>query len=141
MHDRKLSATPGQTAPSAHNFMTSAKPNFLEGVPAGPQGLDLTQLAALYNQVPFVTAPFISKTRNTRNGRGMLGPVSGKQNTVITVTHNLGRLAQGMVMISNGLNNELYKTHLRMVQGGQRTPAVQDIESDGPLTSAIVWFI
>ena len=136
--------TPGQTAPSAQNFLQSGRPNFLEGVPSGPQGLDLTQLAALYNQIPFVTAPFIDKARNTRNGRGMLCPVTGAANTDIPVTHNLGRLVQGMLCLSNGTTNQLFTAKLRVPYAppdARNTPKVLTIQADIALDHAIIWFI
>jgi len=113
--------------------------------PPTPSAVGTTQLTALYNRVPFVTAPFIPKTRNTRNGRGMLvAPVTGPANTDIAVTHNLGRLVQGMLCISNGLQNQLFTAKLRMSYwppDARNTPKVLTIQADIALDHAVIWFI
>lgn len=105
--------------------------------PAGPS----TSLRQVYNQVPFVNAPFISQTRNTKMARGMIVPVTVNANTAITITHNLGRLVQGMLCISNGTNGELFTAGLARVITGSpvRTKTQQTIQANLALTNALIW--
>jgi hypothetical protein len=65
--------------------------------PVGPSA----PLRQVYPVLEGVIPPVIPTTRNTRDGRGMIVPVSGAANTPITVTHNLGRLVQGFVPLIN----------------------------------------
>lgn len=93
-----------------------------------------------YNQIRAVTAPFVSKTRNTRSGRGMLVPVSVIANTPITITHNLGRLAQGFTVLTNATDNSAYPGFIAMytASGATRTPMQQTIFSSVQLQNAII---
>jgi len=93
--------------------------------------------------IPSLTAPFISLTRNTRFGRGVIVPVTVAANTPVTITHNLGRLVQGMLAISNGANGELFTPQLaRTIGGGSvRTPEKQSIQGNLAMTSCLVWVI
>lgn len=93
-----------------------------------------------YNQIRAVTAPFVSKVRNTRSGRGMLVPASMAANTPTVITHNLGRLAQGFTTLTNGTDNSAYPGFIAMytAPGAIRTPMQQEIFSSVQLLNAII---
>lgn len=57
---------------------------------------------SLRTAVPFVLPAVISKTQNTRCGRGMIVPVTVAANTPIVVSHNLGRFVQSFWPLNNG---------------------------------------
>jgi hypothetical protein len=106
--------------------------------PAGPS----VPLQQVYNQLPFVTAPFISTTRNTRMGRGMVVPIANLvPNTNYTIQHNLGRLVQGMICIANGANGELDPPLFsRSIGAGTvRTQSQQTINANSKCTNALLW--
>lgn len=107
------------------------------GGPAGPSG----PLRQVYNQVPFVNAPIISLTRNTKMARGMIVPVTVGPNTPIVITHNLGRLMQGAIGIANGANGELYPPRVARPTSGTpvRTASQQTITCDTACTQALIW--
>lgn len=109
--------------------------NYDQKGPAGPSG----PLRQVYNQLPFVTMPFISLTKNTKMARGMIVPVTVAANTTIVITHSLGRLMQGATGISNGANGELYPPRILRVVGGTRTTKQQSIQCDTACTSALIW--
>lgn len=87
---------------------------------------------------PWVTSPFISTSRNTRNGRGMIVPVTAAANTPVTVTHNLGRLVQGMLAVLNNAGATF--TPKLMFAAGTRSASQQTIEADTAMTNCLVWF-
>lgn len=91
--------------------------------------------------IPGITSPFISLTRNTRFGRGMVVPVTAAANTPVTITHNLGRLVQGMIAISNGANGELFTPGVARVITGSpvRSASQQTIQANLAMTSCLVW--
>lgn len=105
--------------------------------PAGPSG----PLQQVYNQLPFVTSPFIRTDRNTRMGRGMVVPVTVAANTPIVIKHNLGRLMQGALAIANGANGELYPPRVARVITGSpvRSSSQQTIQCDTACTVALIW--
>lgn len=90
-----------------------------------------------YNQAPFVTEPFISTTRNTRNGRGMFVPVTAVANTPITITHNLGRIVQGMIAVLN--NGGADFTPALRFAAGEHSNTKQTIEADAAMTNCLIW--
>lgn len=90
----------------------------------------------LYNAAPYITAPFVSTTRNTRNGRSMLVPVSAAAATPITITHNLGRLVQGMhVVLNNG--GASYAPRVQFV-AGPRSNTQQAIQFEEDAVNALL---
>lgn len=104
--------------------------------PAGPS----EPLRQVYNQLPFVAAPFIRKDRNTKMARGIIVPVTVAANTNYTMTHNLGRAIQGMICVLNGANGELFPPQFRLVlpatNNGPKTSVVQ---ANAVCTSALLW--
>lgn len=48
----------------------------------------------MYPLIPSVSTPFISTTRNTRVGRGIVVPVTAQAGTATLITHGLGRIPQ-----------------------------------------------
>jgi len=96
-------------------------------------------IASLQQSIPFLTAPFISTTRNTRCGRGMIVPVTVAANTDITVNHRLGRLVQGMIPLLN--NGGATFTPKLKYGAGPRTFNQQSINADTALTNCLIWFI
>lgn len=96
-------------------------------------------LSALQQSIPFLTAPFISTTRNTRCGRGMIVPVTVAANTDITVNHNMGRLVQGMIPIINHGGATL--TPKLKFGAGPRDFNRQSINADTTLTNCLIWFV
>jgi len=91
--------------------------------------------------VPQLHSPTLSLTRNTRYGRGMVVPVTAAASTPVVITHNLGRLVQGMIAISNGANGELFPPAVARVISGSptRTATKQSIQANGTMTSCLVW--
>lgn len=87
---------------------------------------------------PFMTAPFLSTNRNTRNARGVVVPVTGSKYTPITVTHNLGRQVQGMIALINNKGQD-WTPRLRFAPGANST-SQQAIEATEDMTGCLVWF-
>lgn len=97
-------------------------------------------LEQVYNQLPFVNAPFILQTRNTKMARGMIVPVTVAANTNITITHNLGRQIQGMICVLNGANGELFPPQFALVLPATNNGARQSVvKANGACTSALLW--
>lgn len=101
--------------------------------PAGPSG----PLQQVYNQLPFVTQPFISLTRNTKMGRGMVVPIaSANPNATFVITHNLGRYVQGALGIANGGGGWPPRV---AIEAGTRSQRQQSIQVDVACTNALIW--
>lgn len=85
--------------------------------------------------VPFVLPSVIPTNRNTKCGRGVIVPVTATAGTPVVITHNLGRLVQGLIAINNGT---AYTPRLAM-PAGTRTTTQQTIQGDVNMTSCLVW--
>jgi hypothetical protein len=102
-----------------------------------PRALD--HPIALQALIPFVTEPFISTTRNTRCGRGMIVPLTAAANAPVTVTHNLGRIVQGMIVLLNAAG-AAFPPRL-MFAPGERSATKQTIVGDADMTTCLVWLV
>lgn len=116
-------------------------------------GSSAVNIGSLTSQLRSLTAPGTSTLksgqsqsattllRNTRSGRGMLVPIPTlAASTPYTITHNLGRYAQGLTMLNNANDNSAYTGPLAMYTGSGaiRTLTQQTIISSITVQNAIV---
>lgn len=98
--------------------------------PVGPSG----PLQQVYPVTDSFAAPFYSLTRNTRDGRGVVVPVTAPAGTFVTITHNLGRIVQG----ARALNNNQGQSPLPILQLGTGSRTQQTIWANTPLINCLV---
>lgn len=114
------------------------------GSPPGPTA----PLRQAYPIIPFVQitpglsviTPF-NYNRNTRSGRGIFVPVTVAANTPITVTHNLGRIPQGVTAVINNMG--LYTNpDIALAPNPSLLPTRQQatIEGNTAMFNCLVWF-
>ena len=102
------------------------------GAPVGPSG----PLRQTYPVLPQIGPPFISTTRNTRYGRGVITPLNAPAGSQIVVTHNLGRVIQGYHVLANDSGNTTTPT---LVWNNDSRTQISVI-ADTPMTNCLVWF-
>jgi hypothetical protein len=103
--------------------------------PVGPSA----PLRQVYPVLEGVIPPVIPTTRNTRDGRGMIVPVTVVANTPITVTHNLGRLVQGFVPLINDAGAAF--TPKLMFGAGPHSNTQVTVVGDTDMTNCLIRFI
>jgi hypothetical protein len=104
--------------------------------PVGPSA----PLKQVYPVLPGITAPYISTTRNTRDGRGVIVPVTASQSTAILVTHNLGRIPQSIQAIQNNGGQFLNPGMILSAGGIQPTRTQATIEGNQQMINCLVRF-
>lgn len=88
--------------------------------------------------IPFVLPATISTTHNTKCGRGMIVPVTVAANTDKVITHNLGRLVQGLIPLINNGGASL-PPKLFFGGNGTRSTSQQTIQGDVAMSNCLVW--
>jgi hypothetical protein len=97
---------------------------------------------SLQTMIPFILPSDWKPIQPMRCGRGMIVPnITGKANTSILVTHNLGRFVQGMWPLLNS-NGDAFTPKLMFdnTKTGTRTQQQQSIIADVDLNKCIIVF-
>lgn len=103
--------------------------------PIGPS----RPLRQVYPVLPGVKPPFIPTNRNTRDGRGMIVPVTAAADTPVLVTHNLGRIPQSIEAISND-GGTAQNPAMTLAAGVAPTRTQATIQGNQTMTNCLVRF-